>query len=94
MTLLPLTSDIRSQLGLSGGPPGVVVTDVVPGSQADDSGMRTGDIIERVAGEPVASPAQVFRDIAIAQEQGREAVPLEIQRGGGKYYVGFKLPAG
>ncbi len=94
MTLLPLTSDVRSELGLGTGGTGVVVSRVDPGSQAEDSGIHTGDIIERVAGDPIATPAQVFRDIASAQQQGREAVPLEIRRGGSKYYVGFKLPAG
>ena len=52
LTVQPLTPDIAQQLGLSS-TEGVVVTQVVPGSAADNAGLQTGDVIVQLGDHPV-----------------------------------------
>ncbi|ESQ77389.1 Do family serine endopeptidase [Asticcacaulis sp. YBE204] len=51
----PVTSDIAKSLGLSK-PDGVLVSDVYAGGPADQAGLKTGDVVLSVNGEPVNDP--------------------------------------
>jgi len=94
MTLQPLTPDLRSQLNLPAKAGGVLVSDVAQGSKADDSGVQAGDVIERVAGSPVSTPAQVAGAIRAAQRQKKPAVALLVRRDGVSSYLGLQLGSG
>jgi len=94
MALEPLTPDMRSQLNLKPAANGVVVGQVAEGSQADESGVRTGDVIERVGSEPVSTPAQVADAIHAAQRRNESAVPLLVVRDGVTSYLGLQLAEG
>ena len=94
MTLQPLTPDLRSQLNLPAKAGGVLVSDVAQGSKADDSGVQAGDVIERVAGSPVSTPAQVADAIRAAQRQKKPAVALLVRRDGVSSYLGLQLGSG
>jgi serine protease Do len=91
MTLQPLTPDLRSQLDLPAGANGVLVGDVAEGSKADDSGVQAGDVIERVGGSAVTTPAQVAEAIRSAQQQKKQAVALLVRRNGANAYLGLQL---
>lgn len=51
----PITPEIAAQLGLST-TEGVIVADVSDGGPADRAGMRAGDVITAVDGEPTPTP--------------------------------------
>jgi S1-C subfamily serine protease len=96
-----ISSGMNSVLGaqlaaLSGGlartvgvPRGVLVTYAAVGSQAYASGLRDGDVIVSVAGEPVRTVAEVREQVQAAWENGESAVDLECVRD--KKPVRFKL---
>jgi len=94
MSLEALTPETRSQLNLDSSIGGVVVAQVTPGSKADESGIQAGDIIERVAGTAVSTPAQVADAIHTAEQQKKEAVALLVRRDGTASYLGLQLAAG
>ena len=94
MSLQPLTSDMRDQLNLKASTQGVVVDQVTEGSRADESGIQAGDVIERVGGAPVNSPAQVAEAIHTAEHQKKDALPLLVMRNGVSSYLGLQLTEG
>jgi Do/DeqQ family serine protease len=55
LSVEPLTRESARQLGVTA-TSGVVVTNVASGSRAADAGLRQGDVIEQVDGNPVNSP--------------------------------------
>lgn len=91
MTLEALTPDLRSAFNLPANTKGVLVRDVAPGSKADDSGVQAGDVIERVGGSPVTTPAEVADAIRSAQQQKKQAVSLLMQRSGVSSFLGLQL---
>ncbi len=85
-----LTPQVLEQLGLKnqGRTEGVLVKAVKPGSPAAESGIRAGDIIERVGTKHVASPDE-FR----ASTEGlslADGVVLLVRRGNGAQFVVVK----
>jgi serine protease Do len=66
---------------------GVFVEGVAPGSLAQRSGLRRGDIILAVNNEPVESLSQFNEKIEKAKSEQRTRVLLLIRRGGNNLYV-------
>jgi serine protease Do len=66
---------------------GVLVESVAPGSLAQRSGLRRGDIILAVNNEPVESLSQFNEKIERAKSEQRTRVLLLIRRGGNNLYV-------
>ena len=93
MSLEALTPDMRDQLNLAPGTAGVVVAQVTPGSNADESGVQSGDIIQRVAGQPVHSPDQVANAIHAAEHARKDAVSMQVMRNGVSSFLGLQLTA-
>lgn len=58
-----LTEDMATQMKLESGTKGVLVTDVEPGSAADEAGISPGDVIIHVAQKPVTDSAEFFKTI-------------------------------
>jgi serine protease Do len=85
---------MRDQLNLKPSTQGVVVGQVTEGSRADESGIQAGDVIERVGGNPVSTPAQVADAIHAAERQKKAALPLLVMRGGETSYLGLQLTEG
>jgi len=82
-----LTPQIARQLNLPSEIKGVVVTDVTPGSPADERVQR-GDVIQEVDRKPIMTVDQFQRAI---QQAGNQPVLLLIDRGGEHLYM--VLPA-
>jgi S1-C subfamily serine protease len=59
---------------------GVLVTHAAPGSPAQRSGLEDGDVIVRVAGEPVHTVAQLREQVQKAVNNGESSVELDCVR--------------
>ncbi len=90
LTVAALTPELAERYGLTA-KEGVVVTEVAPGSAAAGAGIRQGDAVLEVNREPVRT-VQAFQR-ALAKLKPGEAVPVYLQRGGGRHeYVVLKGP--
>ncbi len=76
LTLAAIPKDQRTKLDLQDGVDGVLITKVVPNSDAARRGAAAGDIILRVFDKPVASPAEVLHGITAARSEKRPFVLL------------------
>jgi serine protease Do len=94
MELAPLSQQSREAFGLGPAASGVVVTNVVPGSKADQSGVESGDLIVRIGQIDVHTPAQAAAQIRLAERGHKEAVPLLVTRNGTTYYLALQLSQG
>jgi serine protease Do len=81
VTVKPLTPDMADRLGVTAGK-GVVVTDVKPGSFADDVGLNRGDVILEINKQPVNSEDE-FNKLQTSMKSGQDVVFLVRPRGSG-----------
>jgi serine protease Do len=81
-----LTPDLRDQLQLPSEVKGVVVTNVVPGSPADNAGLTRGDVIVEVNRKPVASAEDAKRELGNVPV-GKDALVLVWSNGGSGFRV-------
>lgn len=70
---------------------GVVIAEVTPGSDAATKGIRAGDQILEIAGEPVGSSDDVAKALALAERSGRPAVILRLKSGENSRYIGVQF---
>jgi serine protease Do len=93
VTVDTVTPDMAQQLGLSSAK-GVVVTDVKPGSFADNVGLSRGDVILEINKQPVNS-ADDFARIASQYHDGQDVVflvhPARSGKNGGTAFLGGTL---
>ncbi|OGS54016.1 MAG: protease [Erythrobacter sp. RIFCSPHIGHO2_12_FULL_63_10] len=83
LQVLALTPQILRQLGADADTVGVVIGAVDPNADAAAKGLQRGDIILSANYLKVASTADLEAAVAEAENAGREAVLLQIQRRGG-----------
>jgi serine protease Do len=91
MTLAPITPELRQRFQLPEKQKGVVVTDVVEGSVAQERGIRPGDVIVEVAQTEIAQPAQVQEKVREQRTAGRRSVLIMVERGGEQRFVGLPV---
>jgi Do/DeqQ family serine protease len=77
-----VTSDIAKSLGLDR-PEGVLLTEVYPGSAAAQAGLRQGDAVLSVDGQPVDDETSL--NFRVGTRKPGEAVTLTYQRGGASH---------
>jgi len=81
-----LSPDLRSELQLGDDVKGAVITNVVPGSSADNAGLSRGDVILQVNRKSTTSAAAV-KDALSSIPQGQDALVLVHSNGGDSYRV-------
>lgn len=64
---------------------GVIVTDVVPGSPANEADVRSGDVIKEIGRKPIKSVAE-FKD-AIKRSNVKEGIVMLIKRDNATFYT-------
>jgi serine protease Do len=81
-----LTPDLRDELQLPAEVKGVVVTNVQPGSPADNAGISRGDVILEVNRHPVQNADDVKRELGNVPS-GKDAMVLLWSNGGSSFRV-------
>jgi len=90
MKLSELTPEMRQKFNIQGGE-GVVVTEVDGKSQANEKGVKAGDIIVEMDLTKVTKPAEID-DLLKKAEQGRKtSVLLLVQRGEDRRFVALRI---
>ncbi len=82
-----LTSELANQLGYKG-QHGVVVTNIIAGSPAEDAGLQRGDLIKEVNRKAVASPSEF--EAAIRKAGKDNGIALLVQRGQNSFFLAIQ----
>ena len=82
-----VTPEVAEELGLEQAE-GVVITEVKPGSAADDAGLQKGDVIAEINRHPVRTVADFRRETANAAKD--RSVLLLVRRGRGSLFLALK----
>lgn len=97
LSLAAIQADQRGKFGLEDDTSGVLVTGVLPGSDAARRGAADGDVILRVQNQPVASPGDVQGAINAARGEGRPYVMMlvlpKVRTRPGPNWVALRLTA-
>jgi serine protease Do len=84
LSLKDMTPQIAHQMGLKG-EHGVLVVNVLPGSPAEKSGIRRGDVIREVNDEEVTTVSEALRAIGKAGQD--DPILFRVQRDQGSFFV-------
>src|SRR6185312_5289657 len=84
--LSDMTPDVRDQLQVPSNIKGAVVTNVIPGSPADNAGLSRGDVIVEVDRQQVNSASDAQHDLT-SIPQGKDALLLVWANGGSTFRV-------
>jgi serine protease Do len=79
-----ITAEIAKHLNLKD-KKGVIVTDVIPGSPAQEADIRSGDVIRAIGRKPVRSVAE-FKE-AVKRSNVKEGIVMLIQRENATFYA-------
>jgi serine protease Do len=87
LAVQPVTPEIAQSLGLDRAE-GLVITEVKPGSSADDAGLRSGDVITQINRRPVKNLADYNSEMA-RSEKGKSVLML-VRRGDASVFLALK----
>ena len=91
MTLAELDDERRARFEVPEEVDGVVVTAVAPDGVAGRRGLRPGDVIRRIQGRDVRTPADVAAEVRRAVGERRKSLLVLVRRAASDLYVA--LPA-
>jgi serine protease Do len=87
LAVQPLTPEVAQGMGLNRAE-GLVITEVKPGSAADDAGLREGDVITEVNRRPVKTLADYNREMARSNKG--QSVLFLVRRGDSSVFLALK----
>jgi serine protease Do len=70
---------------------GVVISDVLDGSAADEAGLQAGDVIEEVGGKPVHSVNEFAAQLNVAKKSSKKHAVFLVRRGDVSNFVPVQL---
>jgi serine protease Do len=91
MKLGALDDETRSHLGLPADLHGAVVLGVKAGSDANDKGLKAGDIIVRAGDGAINAPGDVSAAVVRAKKAGQTSILLGVHRGGHTVFLPLKI---
>ena len=89
VALSPITRELRERYEIPASVIGVVVTDLSRNGPAEQSGLRPGDVIQKVGSKAVTNASQVEAELR-AQAGQRRAVLLQINRQGAPLFLALR----
>ncbi len=94
VVLQDLTPSLATAMGISGTNSGAVISDVKPGSAADASGLKVGDVVVGLDGEAIQTSGQLRMEIG--NKPPGTKIAMNILRNGAKVNINATLrqPAG
>lgn len=90
MTLSEISPDMEDALGVEAGS-GLVVVEVVDGSEAQTKGLLAGDLITEAGQQKITGIADFEARVQEAQEAGRRSLLLLVRRDGAPRFVALGL---
>ncbi|MGL5833881.1 MAG: PDZ domain-containing protein, partial [Waterburya sp.] len=73
-----LKQQLKNQMNLDvSADKGILIVDVVPNSPADNAGLKSGDIIKKIAGESVKTPNEVQQSVEKTEIGNQLALNLQ-----------------
>jgi serine protease Do len=93
LVLGALTPETRQARALAASAPGVAITEVAPGSPAEDAGLIAGDLILQLDGSAVASPDDAARRLRHAASS-RKPILMLVDRDGERQFVAVRMHRG
>lgn len=91
ITLSNLTSDLRKRYSVKETTNGALVVEIEPGSEAEEKGLRPGDVILSVGLDPVSSVEELSVEIEKLREEEVTVVTLGLQRADRESFVALRL---
>ncbi|MEP2530847.1 Do family serine endopeptidase [Shimia sp.] len=91
LTVIPLTEELREELGVDSGTTGLVVTNVDEASKAFEKGLRAGDVLTEASQQKLLSVTDLEDRISEAVEAGRKSLLLLVRRAGEPRFVALSL---
>lgn len=91
MTLVPLTPDTATELGLPREAQGLVITAIDPDGPAAGKGLAAGDVITEAGQQSVASIADLRARIDEVIEAGRISMLILVRRDGEPRFLGLQV---
>lgn len=91
ITLSNLTSDLRERFSVEETTNGALVVEIEPGSEAEEKGLRPGDVILSVGLDPVSSVEELSIEIEKLREEKVTIVTLGLQRADRESFVALRL---
>jgi serine protease Do len=79
VSVLPMTDDLRDYFGVNHGS-GVLISSVAKGSAAERAGLRAGDVVLTVDGQPVSRAGDISRALAAKDGNAPRTIQVEIVR--------------
>jgi serine protease Do len=80
-----VTDDLAQQFGYKKTPKGVLISEVTPGSSAEDEGLKAGMVIVAVAGKDVTTPAEFWT--AVNAKEHADGVQVRVLTPTGALYA-------
>jgi serine protease Do len=82
LTVAPLDNAMRASYGVHPDAQGLLVTGVLPGTDAAQRGVGVGDVIEQVGASPVSSGLDLQHEIGVARAENRPFALFLVMRKG------------
>jgi len=89
LSVQTLTADIAKQLGYQD-EQGVVITSLILGGPAEESGLKTGDLIKEI-NKVAIQDVKDFNNAVKGLKSG-DSVAMLIRRGDSTFYTGIQIP--
>lgn len=86
-----ITPELMDKYSLSAEAKGVVITEIIPGSDAEEKGLRVGDVVAKIDKKDVFMLADVRNYVNDAKMENNRPVLLQVQDKGIVHFAALKL---